>query len=507
MTVLSRGARVRRGGRRPGWLLLTALLVLAIGASSALVFTNRVELLKLAVILALWAAVVAAFVSVIYRRQSDVDQARVRDLKLVYDLQLDREISARREYELTVESQLRRELAAELRAQAADEVAALRAELAALRTNLEILFDAELSHRPALETDRTTVRGYSEWERQDESPRDRFDRVTSVRPEESASRAEDRSIIDVPEEPLLPPRPAAPEPAPEPYPAAGAYRASEIHAPSPEAYRAEGHGSADWQRTEGSPWSPRARQPDQREWSHAHQSVERGWPSTQERFAAPPHRHAERPSEAPPPPAAPRFGETRNVAPQPEPEPPRRDWYTTAAEASQHREPASQWQPIGAEGKWTPPEAPESNWVPGRLDSPDVAGVAGNAANGSTTVNPVAEPPRSGRHASPAEPPVFPRGGTAMSWDYGESSRRPRHSAEHGGHDAGAGTATPAPSPPPESLLRAASAMSTPAEPTARHRSIDGPTEGPSSGAQSVAELLARLQAEPTGGRRRRREE
>ena len=57
MTVLSRGARVRRGGRRPGWLLLTALLVLAIGASSALVFTNRVELLKLAVILALWAAV------------------------------------------------------------------------------------------------------------------------------------------------------------------------------------------------------------------------------------------------------------------------------------------------------------------------------------------------------------------------------------------------------------------------------------------------------------------
>ena len=113
MTVLSRGARVRRGGRRPGWVLLTALLVLAMGASSALVFTNRVELLKLAVILALWAAVAGAFVSVLYRRQSDADQSRARDLKLVYDLQLDREISARREYELTVESQLRRELASE----------------------------------------------------------------------------------------------------------------------------------------------------------------------------------------------------------------------------------------------------------------------------------------------------------------------------------------------------------------------------------------------------------
>ncbi|WP_331716098.1 DUF6779 domain-containing protein, partial [Mycobacterium gordonae] len=144
MTVLSRGARVRRGGRRPGWVLLTTLLVLAIGASSALVFTDRVELLKLAVILALWAAVAGAFVSVLYRRQAEADQARARDMKLVYDLQLDREISARREYELTVESQLRRELAAEIRAQAADEIAALRAELAALRTNLEILFDTDL---------------------------------------------------------------------------------------------------------------------------------------------------------------------------------------------------------------------------------------------------------------------------------------------------------------------------------------------------------------------------
>ena len=154
MTVLSRGARNRRGGRRPGWLLLTVLLVLAIAASSALVFTNRVELLKLAVILSLWAAVIAAFVSVMYRRQSDVDAARARDLKLVYDLQLDREISARREYELSVESHLRRELASELRAQASDEVAALRAELAALRSNLEILFDADLGDRPALEGDR-----------------------------------------------------------------------------------------------------------------------------------------------------------------------------------------------------------------------------------------------------------------------------------------------------------------------------------------------------------------
>ncbi|MGB8387518.1 DUF6779 domain-containing protein, partial [Mycobacterium sp.] len=215
MTVLSRGARVRRGGRRPGWVLLTALLVLAMGASSALVFTNRVELLKLAVILALWAAVAGAFVSVLYRRQSDADQARIRDLKLVYDLQLDREISARREYELTVESQLRRELTSELRAAAADDLAALQAELSALRTSLEILFDTDLAHRPALgtfETDAPRARAYSDWDRNGESTRGNSvdwvssDRFTSVSPDNPPGRTDDAAIIDVPEEPLLPPR-------------------------------------------------------------------------------------------------------------------------------------------------------------------------------------------------------------------------------------------------------------------------------------------------------------
>jgi hypothetical protein len=222
MTVLSRGARVRRGGRRPGWVLLTALLVLAMGASSALVFTNRVELLKLAVILALWAAVAGAFVSVLYRRQSDADQSRMRDLKLVYDLQLDREISARREYELTVESQLRRELASELRAQAADDVAALRAELAALRTSLEILFDTDLQDRPALETldtEAPRARAYSDWDRNGESADwVSSDRVTSAHQDNplgrtdnfSGRRADEEAIIDVPEEPLLPPRQPSP---------------------------------------------------------------------------------------------------------------------------------------------------------------------------------------------------------------------------------------------------------------------------------------------------------
>ena len=216
MTDLSRGARNRRGGRRPGWLLLTVLLVLTIVAGSALVFSSSVELLKLAVVLALWAAVVGAFVSVIYRRQSEADAAKVRDLKLVYDLQLDREISARREYELSVESHLRRELSHELRSAAADEVAALRAELAALRTNLEILFDTDLGHRPALEHEQLAAieneRGYHEPD-PTFGPPDRVasSRITATREEYRPGRDEDdvvrtaeTPIIDVPEEPLEP---------------------------------------------------------------------------------------------------------------------------------------------------------------------------------------------------------------------------------------------------------------------------------------------------------------
>ncbi|WP_372507104.1 DUF6779 domain-containing protein, partial [Mycolicibacillus trivialis] len=217
MTVLPGGARVRRGVRRPGWTLLTTLLVLALVASSALVFTDRIELLKLAVVLALWAAVVGAFVSVIYRRQSDVAEARARDMKLVYDLQLDREIAARREYELNVESQLRRELASELRAEAADEIAMLRSELVALRANLEMLFDAEFEHRPALETERSTVRAYSDRAHEAGAGPDwaAAARVSTVMPDEAASPTTENPIIDVPEVPV-PPAAEAPPETPEP---------------------------------------------------------------------------------------------------------------------------------------------------------------------------------------------------------------------------------------------------------------------------------------------------
>ena len=320
MTDLSRGTRARRGARRPGWLLLTVLLVLAIGASSALVFTSRVELLKLAVILALWAAVVAAFVSVIYRRQSDIDQAKVRDLKLVYDLQLDREISARREYELTVETQLRRELTSEMRAQAADEVAGLRAELAALRANLEILFDADLSHRPAIETDRSRV--YSDWPRDTETTgRVTASRIDSEDGEDLDANTEESPIIDVRAEP----HPAEAEwVSPPSY--GGAHRR-----PSEAEQEARRH------RVEEPPraWSPPPPQPSPQPVSQPAPEPQFNWqPTQQERPPAPP-------PEPPSPAAAARAG------------PPNR------SRSRRLRE----WQPAPAEGEWIPAGAPGSNWV------------------------------------------------------------------------------------------------------------------------------------------------
>ncbi|ASW88840.1 DUF6779 domain-containing protein [Mycobacterium marseillense] len=465
MTVLSRGARVRRGGRRPGWVLLTALLVLAIGASSALVFTNRVELLKLAVILALWAAVAGAFVSVLYRRQSDADQARVRDLKLVYDLQLDREISARREYELTVESQLRRELASELRAQAADDLAELRAELSSLRTSLEILFDTDLAHRPALgtvETEPQPERAYSEWDRNGQGARDNpvdwvpSDRVTSVPQDSPRGRADETAIIDVPEEPLVPPR----QPAPP----------------------------------------RRERAPYQYE------------PAQEPAYPAP------EPAYAPPPPE-PRFEPRQQPPPQPEPEPqapPPAEPQPQPRADGQRQE----WQPAAAHGQWLPAGTPGSNWA--GADAPAESAGGRRRARHSGPDESRDEAPDEAWDGLPVEPlPPTPYAESGRR-------ARSRHSAEYrdyGVRNFAPGSEAPAPAPPPPAAPPVQQGPPAGAPPPPRLAPPPAPEQAPrhggeapredaeaagettSTGGQSVADLLARLQVQPSeGGRRRRRE-
>ncbi|CCQ14798.1 putative integral membrane protein [Rhodococcus sp. AW25M09] len=108
-------------------------------ASVLLLFSESVQWMRVGVLSALWAAVIGAFAMTKYRREAAADQTKAKDLQTVYELQLAREISARREYEMNVEARVRGESRMEI-----DEVAALRNELAALRQNLQVLFDGNL---------------------------------------------------------------------------------------------------------------------------------------------------------------------------------------------------------------------------------------------------------------------------------------------------------------------------------------------------------------------------
>ncbi len=134
-------------------MVVAGLVVLAVVASLFLIFSESVQLLRVGLVVALWAATLGALAMTKYRRESALEKAKVRDLQKVYELQLEREITARREYELGVEARVRGELGAE-----AETLAALRDELAALRRNLEVLFDGRLPEdRVALRAESTRV--------------------------------------------------------------------------------------------------------------------------------------------------------------------------------------------------------------------------------------------------------------------------------------------------------------------------------------------------------------
>ncbi|MEZ5151537.1 DUF6779 domain-containing protein [Rhodococcus zopfii] len=139
MGTSGRDRNERRQWRSAGSMFVAALLALAMIASLFLIFSQSVQLLRVGVVVALWAATIGAIAMTKYRRESALEKAKVEDLKTVYELQLEREISARREYELTVEQKVRSQLKVE-----ADEMAQLRADLAALRRNLEMLFDGRM---------------------------------------------------------------------------------------------------------------------------------------------------------------------------------------------------------------------------------------------------------------------------------------------------------------------------------------------------------------------------
>ncbi|WP_143087125.1 DUF6779 domain-containing protein [Geodermatophilus ruber] len=105
--------------------------VLAVAATAVVFLTDNPQLLRLAVVAAAWAFVLAALVSA--RRGAGTHgpatgeaAAREAELRLAYELELEREAAARQEYELRLEKDLRHEAEESMRA----ELDALRGELA-----------------------------------------------------------------------------------------------------------------------------------------------------------------------------------------------------------------------------------------------------------------------------------------------------------------------------------------------------------------------------------------
>lgn len=118
-------SRVPRGVA-PRSTLLAVGGVLAVVATLLVFLTEDPDLLRVAVVTAAWAFVLATFVA--GRRGNDEGQAAEREaaLRRTYEHELELEVAARREYELELENELRREAEDTMRG----ELDALRHELA-----------------------------------------------------------------------------------------------------------------------------------------------------------------------------------------------------------------------------------------------------------------------------------------------------------------------------------------------------------------------------------------
>ena len=131
-----------------GGVLRAMLLVLAIGlaaaATAGVVTSEDPQVLRLAVVGALWAFVLVALAAPRQPPRSQeprgLSPGKEVDLRRTYEVELEREVSARREYEMQLEVHLRRELERGLQ----EEVQGLRDEVQRLRGELIDRLDGEL---------------------------------------------------------------------------------------------------------------------------------------------------------------------------------------------------------------------------------------------------------------------------------------------------------------------------------------------------------------------------
>lgn len=139
-------------GRR---LLPGAGFVLAVVATGLAVFSTEVTWLRLAVLLAVWAALAAAFALAGSRRDVRAAKLETEERKVAYQLELHREVSARREFEVGLLEDAR----AESEIRHGEALAGLHEQLDRLNATLSGLLNGGLLvERVTLSAEATTVR-------------------------------------------------------------------------------------------------------------------------------------------------------------------------------------------------------------------------------------------------------------------------------------------------------------------------------------------------------------
>src|SRR3954471_21139800 len=124
-----RGSTVREHGSPSSGLRtygLVAGFVLALAATAVVFLTDNPQFLRLAVVAAAWAFVLAAFLAGRRRAEAQSAADREAEVRRSYEFELDREAAAHREYELGREKELRRDTEQSMRG----ELTALRQEIA-----------------------------------------------------------------------------------------------------------------------------------------------------------------------------------------------------------------------------------------------------------------------------------------------------------------------------------------------------------------------------------------
>ncbi|MEO7127002.1 MAG: DUF6779 domain-containing protein [Nakamurella sp.] len=135
---MDQSGAMRTRGTTPtalGALLVIGFLVAA-GATALVVLADDVRMLRLAAVLALWAALIAAFAVTRSRRDTKAALMRGNEAHLSYKVELQREVSARHEYEAG--------LAVQMASKQSTQIAELREQLDRLTEVLSSLADGEL---------------------------------------------------------------------------------------------------------------------------------------------------------------------------------------------------------------------------------------------------------------------------------------------------------------------------------------------------------------------------